>query len=137
MSFEIQNRDRSLKAIRRRFQYNTGGIGTGIKVGELPVGALILSSRVQIITPFNASGGDLLAAGQVSGNIEFMVNGDLSGEANTVVDQTGRAVQQFDLLGATNPIPVFIQYTQSGDAATAGDALFVLEYLEPETLTAL
>lgn len=137
MSFSIINRDRSVKAIRQRFQFNTASIGAGIQAGALPVGALIVSCRVHIITPFNAGGSDLLASGQAAGNAEFMINGDLSGAANTVVDQTGWAVQQYELLGAINPLPVFIQYTQSGGAATAGDALFVLEYQDPASVTVL
>lgn len=117
-----------VQAITRTVAYNTVGIGTAdtVKLGTLPNGAEILECKVRVKTAFNAATTNVLTVGTASGSdADVVASGD--------VDETLTSEAQIVLRGAdlsiTADTPIYVKYTQTGTAATAGEAVIVLTYV--------
>jgi hypothetical protein len=65
---------------------------------------------------------------------DLMVNGNLNQVAESIIQTTGRAAASGSFTVARN---VWVRYAQTGAAATAGSALFVLEYLPQDGVVVL
>lgn len=94
--------------------------------GALPLGAAIVGVQVEIITPFNAGTTNVLTVGTTTANAnEIVAAGDVDETVAgvTIVTRTlgsslARAAQQ----------NLYAKYTQSGGAATAGQAIVTILY---------
>lgn len=116
-----------INTIRKTVNYNDAGISSGIAFAEsLPVGAFILSVHVEIVTAFNAVTTNVLTVGTNSTSYNDIVTaGDVDETAtgnNDVTRGRGRS------LAATAEKSVYVKYTQTGTAATAGVAVIVITY---------
>ena len=107
--------------------WNDLGIGSGIAFdNSLPQGAFITDVQVEIVTPFNAATTNVLTVGTVgTGYNNIVASGDLDETVAGVTRVTrgnGRS-----LANAADVAP-FAMYTQTGTAATAGQAVIVITY---------
>jgi hypothetical protein len=116
-----------VQAITRTVAYNTLGIGTAdtVKVGTLPNGAQCLEMIVRVTTAFNAATTNVLTVGTASGSdADFAGAVDVNeGLAGTVVDMTCAG------LAFSADTPIYVKYTQTGTAATAGAAVITITYV--------
>lgn len=120
----IKAKRNSLQIISHRVLYN----GTfPVQIGEIPNGAVVIDLRVYIKTQFNASVSNELDIGIGADRSDYLSNGNLNQAAGTVIDNTATALSRAPE-GAVRPI--WVNYVQSGDAATAGDALVWLAYFD-------
>jgi len=87
--------------LRKAINWNDANIGTAdkVKVGILPKLASIVGVWMEIVTPFNAGGTNVVTVGSNPGN---------------------------DNAGDTT---LFALYTQSGAAASQGQAIIIVEYV--------
>lgn len=115
--------------IRRNVSYDTPNIGTAdsVKVGVLPQGAFITGVRVEIVTAFNAGTTNVLTVGTNTGSDNNIVAAGDVNEAATGVTSVTRGLGRS--LAASADKTVYVLYTQSGSAATAGEAEIVIEYV--------
>jgi hypothetical protein len=90
----------------------------------LPAGAQILFATVNIVTPFNAGTTNVLTVGQNSANWNDIVN---ASDVNEAVAGSTMVLRGADLV-ITTDVQVNYKYTQSGGAATAGQAVIVIAY---------
>ncbi|MFA6267676.1 MAG: hypothetical protein WC670_18410 [Pseudolabrys sp.] len=111
---------------RKQVNYNDAGIGSGVAGVVLPIGAFILRVLVEIVTAFNAATTNVLTVGTNSATYnDIVAAGDVDEATAGVYDVTrglGRS------LTAAADTTVYVMYTQTGDAATAGQAEIVIEY---------
>jgi hypothetical protein len=109
------------------------------KVGALPYNAWLLRASQQIITSFNSATTDTVALGTASAGVNIVaaqsVHGATGGAtaltivaANVGIAATGNGIAQTGLNGGFD---VWATYTQSGAAPTAGQAVYVLEFVFP------
>lgn len=121
-----KNYQRDVGYIARNFSFNFPGIGSAanIAVGTLPAGCLVTQVYVRIKTAFNASTTNVLTVGTTADGDHFVEAGDVDETSTglTVLDRNIGEVYTADT-------PVWVQYTQSGDAATAGEADVVMTYV--------
>ena len=113
--------------LKKTINFNDPNIASGVAFDEsLPAGAFIISVTVEIVTAFNAGTTNVVTVGTNATNYNNIVaSGDVTpgtpGVAQ-IVRGLGRA------LAASADTAVFAKYSQTGTAATAGQAVVVIEY---------
>ncbi len=115
-----------LHYIRKTVNWNDTGIGSGVKIGTLPSGAMVTRTDVYIPTAFNASSSNSLSLGTSGTTTELLA------VATVVASATGYKNGQPNaspFLGAiASDQDVYALYAQTGTAATAGQAVFTIQY---------
>jgi hypothetical protein len=117
--------------LRIKVNYNDAGIAAGVGKQWLPKGAIITSTSVQVGTAFNAGTTNVLTIGTNAGNYDNIV-------AAADADETALAITNAIKPTGTALGPlaadarVFVKYTQTGTAATAGSATVLIHYV-PDT----
>lgn len=112
--------------LKMTVNYNDANIGTGVAfANSLPDNAVILLVMVEIITAFNAVTTNVLTVGTNSTSYNNIVNaGDVNEAATGVTTVTRGLGQSLTASGATP----FAMYTQTGTAATTGQAVITILY---------
>ncbi len=109
--------------------FATPNIGTAdtVKVGRIPAGSLLLQAVVRVTTAFNAATTNVLTVGQnATANTDIVAAGELNeGVTGTTVVLTGAA------LTFANDTDIYVRYTQTGTAASAGAATIIITYIPP------
>jgi hypothetical protein len=111
---------------RASVTYATVGIGTAgtVPLGTLPAGAIVTSCIVKVTEAFNAATTNVLTVGTAADDDAVMVAGDVNEAAigtTIAVAPVGYTV--------TVSTPLYITYTQTGTAATAGAATIILGFV--------
>lgn len=111
--------------IRKLVNYNTTGIAAGIIIGTLPAGAQITHVATNVTTAFNAATTNVLTVGTTATGGEI---------ATSAENAAGTAGYKQPVAGQALAVPtvdkdVYMSYTQSGTAATAGSATVVISYV--------
>ncbi len=109
--------------LRKTVNYNDAGIAGGVIMGTLPAGAQIVDIVVNVKTAFNAATtNNLLLGTSAAGNQIATTTDTAAGTAGFKRATTGGALT---LAADTD---VFVAYTQTGTAASAGVATIVIAY---------
>ncbi len=115
--------------IGKDITFATPNIGTAdsVKVGRIPAGSMICDARVRITTAFNAVTTNVLTVGQNAGSDnDIVAAGELNeGVTGMTVVLTGAA------LTFASDTDIYVRYTQTGTAATAGAASIIITYIPP------
>lgn len=116
-----------VNSLKKTVNFNDAGISSGVAFDNgFPLGAFILGVWVAIVTAFNAGSTNVLTVGTNSTTYNNLV-------ASGDVDETAVATTQI-LRGSGPSIPAsadivpYVKYTQTGDAATTGQAVIVITY---------
>lgn len=112
--------------LRKKVNYNDSNIGSGVLVGTLPAGSIIdYASNLKVTTAFNAGTTNVLTVGTTAGGSDISANGtSLAGATGT------KRMSDADTLGPLAvDTDIFVTYTQTGGAATAGVAYIVLKFI--------
>ena len=110
--------------LKKTVNFNDPNITTGVAFdNSLPAGAVILQVMVEIVTVFNAVTTNVLTVGTVATAYNNIVAAGDVNEAATGVTLVTRGLGQS--LTAADVVP-FAMYTQSGTAATTGQAVITI-----------
>lgn len=113
--------------LRKTVNFNDPGIATGVAFdNSLPQGAFITGVWVEIVTAFNAVTTNVLTVGTVAAAYNNIVADADVNELAVGVTSVPRALGRG--LTAAAEVAPFAKYTQSGTAATAGQAVIVVEF---------
>lgn len=118
------NVQQQVNYFRFNVAYNDTGIAAGVLVGYLPKGAQIVDIVVLVTTAFNAATtNNLLLGTSAAGN-------QLATTSDTAAGSTGakRVTTGLALTPPTGDQAVYVAYTQTGTAATAGAATVSIMY---------
>lgn len=112
--------------LSKSFAFDTPGIGTAsmVQVGTLPAGCLVTETLVRVRTAFNAGTTNVIIVGTAADDDEFIAAGD--------VDETATGTTFSDRsagLVFTADTAVYVKYSQTGTAATTGEADVVVIYV--------
>lgn len=111
--------------IRARCTFDTSGIATGVEIGEIPSGSFVGGATVWIKTAFNAATTNVLVVGTTADDDGFVTSaGAAAGTTGFKFNLTG--AQSGDTLTADTK--VYLKYTQTGTAATTGEAVVLVYY---------
>jgi hypothetical protein len=113
--------------LRKKVNYNDANIGAAdkVKVGMLPAGAIIVGVYVRIETAFNAGTTNVLTVGTNAGADNNIVNAADVDETTVATTEVTRGLG----LTIASDTTVYVLYTQTGTAATAGVATIIVEYI--------
>lgn len=112
-------------AISRTVNYNDTGIASGIVMGTVPAGALLLRAGGVIETAFNAATTNVLTIGRGTDP----GYDDLATSSTFTEGTPGAYYSNCTLAPLSVDTDIVVSYTQSGTAATTGKAHCVVEYL--------
>lgn len=116
-----------VNTLKKRFQFNTAGIATGVAFdNSLPMGAVITAVLVEIITAFNAATTNVLTVGTNSSTYNNLVAAADVNEGATGTTRVDRGIGGAIMRAAE--LAPYVMYTQSGTAATTGDAEVTITY---------
>ena len=118
--------------LRIKVNYNDAGLAGGAGKQWLPKGAIITSSSVHVGTAFNAATTNVLTVGTNASaydNIVAAADADetATGAITNAIKPSGTALGPL-----AADARVFVKYTQTGTAATAGSATVLIHYV-PDT----
>lgn len=115
--------------LRKLVNYNDAGIGSGVLMGTIPAGSLILpfASTIIVATAFNAgTTNNLLIGTSAAGN-------QLCATADSAAGSAGAKTLALATIGTAayqaSDADIYVTYTQTGTAATAGVARICLAYV--------
>jgi hypothetical protein len=127
--------------LRFSFPYNGCTLVAGtcsVKVGAVPYNAFIVRAYQQVYTAFNSGTTDTIGLGTSSGGVNIVaaqtVHAATAGLPLTVVAAnigtaaTGNGATQ---TGTNGGFDIFVTYTQTGAAPSAGNASLIVEYFGP------
>src|SRR5574337_1349801 len=111
---------------RKRFNWNDAGIGTGVYIGTVPAGSIIVGTDYYVDTAFNAGTTNVVTVG---GNASSY-NDVLATPTNT----TGTLGQNVAPTGSSKgplaaDLDLFAMYTSTGTAPSAGQIDVVIKYI--------
>ena len=111
--------------ISTTINYNTPNAATAdsVQVGTLPAGATILGCLVNVTTAFNAGTTNVVIVGTAADDDVYVAAGDVA-EGSTGATTVTRALGN----KPSADTPVYVQYDETGTAATAGSADIILFY---------
>lgn len=113
--------------LKKTVNYNDVGISTGVGFDNyLPQGAFIERVLVEVVTVFNAVTTNVLTVGTNATSYNNIVNSTDINEAATGVYDITRGLGR-SLTASAAVLPVAM-YTQTGTAATTGQAIIVIFY---------
>lgn len=109
--------------------YNDTGIATGVATGKwLPAGAILIGTDVSINTAFNAVTTNVLTCGTNGPTTNDNIIGAAGPETPAGLTQnivpTGTALGKL-----AADVQIYAKYTQTGTAATAGNATIMIKYI--------
>lgn len=108
--------------------FNTPGISAGVQIGSLPAGAMVVGTQVVVDTAFDAETTNDLTVGTTPTGTDIVTAGTAAaGTAGAKESSAGNA------LNLAADTPVYVRYSQSGAAATAGKARIGIQFLVPAT----
>lgn len=116
-----------VNTLKKTINFGDAGIAAGVAFENyLPQSAFISQVLTEIVTPFNAGTTNVLTVGTVGAAFNNIVAaGDVNPAAAGVYPST-RAVGR--ALTAAGPALPVAKYTQTGGAATAGQAIVEIEF---------
>ena len=110
--------------LRGTFNYNDTNIANGNVLGTLPIGAMVVDIVVTVDTAFNAATTNNLLIGTAAGGNQLATTTDTAaGSAGAKRVTTGLTLAE-----PTGDQAVYVTYTQTGTAATAGKARVAVMY---------
>lgn len=113
---------------RRRVTFDQQGIATGVlPVVALEKGSIVLRAYVRIETAFNAATTNVLTLGSAADDDGLVTSANAV--AGTPGFKTGSGAEIGTELAADTTF--FAKFTQTGAAATAGVAEFIVEFVNP------
>jgi hypothetical protein len=113
--------------LKKTVNFNDAGIATGLPMDNyLPQNAFILRVLVEIVVAFNAVTTNVLTVGTVSTAYNNIVAAADVNELVVGVYDVTRGLGR-GLTAAGDVLP-YVMYTQSGTAATTGQAIVLIEF---------
>lgn len=114
--------------LKKTVNYNDVGIANGVPFENwIPQGAFIMLVLCEIVTVFNAGTTNVLTAGTNGpATYDNIINAGDVNEAALGVTAVVRALGRG--LAAAGSVRPFAKYTQTGTAATTGQAVILIEY---------
>jgi hypothetical protein len=113
-----------LHYLRYDFAYNTSGIGSGVSIGKIPANALIKDTQVSVQTAFNAATTNTVSVGSAAAGTQVVNAQTVASVGSTTVAPASVG----GLLSASADTELFVTYSQTGTAASAGVGSVVVSY---------
>lgn len=135
---QLQNQE--LTYFRKTVNFNDANISAGVKFGALPPGAFITGIKCYVTTAFNAGTTNSLLIGTTQGGSQILAGGTTAGtncvaattgiQSITAAAGLGLAVTALSNTptGSTGGWDLWVTYTQTGTAGTAGAVTFIIDY---------
>lgn len=113
--------------LRKHVNFNDAGIAAGVVMGTIPAGSVITNTHVVVRTAFNAATTNNLLVGITATGGEIVASADAAAGTTGYKSMVAATVGTNAYQAADTPI--YVAYTQTGTAATAGQAEVVVSFV--------
>lgn len=103
---------------RKRVNFGDVGIAAGVLFGTMPIGGLITDIDIRVATAFNAGTTNAINVGTTAGGTQIFTDAATAGHRQPTIPNLSFAADT----------DMYVQYAQTGTAATTGLADFVIGY---------
>lgn len=103
---------------RKRVNFNDNAIAAGVAFGTIPAGAMLTDLDIRVTTAFNAGTTNAINVGTAAGGTQIFTDAATAGARSPTIPNISFATDT----------DLFVQYAQTGTAATTGLADFVIGY---------
>ena len=106
---------------------------SGVQIGIIPAGAYIIRASAAVTTSFNAGTAgtnNTFTIGTTTGTSNIVASSAIPGTAGVAALVMGTSTA----LLATVDMPIFLNNTSAGTAATTGAGLVAVEYICPDSI---
>ena len=122
-----KNQTQQVGYLRFTVNFNDAGIASGVNKQWLPAGAIVTDTSVYVGTAFNAGTTNVITVGLGPSNSTIVAGGQV---APGTVGLTNALIPTGNALGPlASDLQVNVSYTQTGAAATAGQAIVMIKYI--------
>lgn len=104
---------------RKRVNFNDNGIAAGVFFGTLPAGAMLTDLDIRVTTAFNAGTTNAINVGTTAGGTQIFTDAATAGARSPTIPNISFATDT----------DLFVQYAQTGGAATTGLADIVVGFV--------
>lgn len=104
--------------------YDTANVATGLFVARIPKGAKIIKNQFVVGTAFNAASTNVVVAGYGASLNELLGASDVTEGTAGVYNGVAGLMLTF-----SEDKDVYVKYTQTGTAASAGAGVYILEWV--------
>lgn len=111
--------------IRKRVNWNDNGIAAGVVAGTFPAGAMVIGAHARVNVAFNAATTNVVTMGTTPTGGEILTSATIV--AGTLGYKSANTGTAFSAVFATDT-DVYVSFTQSGTAATTGQADLIVVY---------
>jgi hypothetical protein len=112
--------------LRKRVAFDTANVANGLSMGWLPAGAVITAVEALVTEAFNAGTTNVVKVGTRADDDAYLAAADLNETATGLTRYVGKAARM------AADTEVVVAFTQTGAAATAGEAEVIVEFV-PDT----
>lgn len=120
----------TMHVLRLDVAFNTAPSGTAQLIGTLPKGACVHATTIGVKAAFNAGTTNVLIVGTAADDDALVAAAGVD-ETAVAVTRVAPATLAGNVASAADT-PLYVKYTQSGTAASAGSAWVAVEYsLDP------
>ncbi len=112
--------------------FNSTGVSSAILLDTIRATTdkpVQIECSAQVVTAFNAVSTNVLTLGSTTTATEYLASGDIT-EGTPGYYPASNAVTKFRL---TSDTPLYVKYTQSGTAATTGQAVMIVKEFSENT----
>ena len=120
------NDTQQMNYIRKTVNWNDAGVATGIPMGYLPAFAHIETTSIDVSVAFNAATTNVITVGTNASAYDNIVTGAQSVAGTQGVKRSLAPTLRTDQITADTM--AYVTFTQSGTAATAGQATITISY---------
>lgn len=117
------------QAISISLAFNTSGASSGVKIGTIPSGAIILRWTARILTAFNAGSTNPITIGTTATGAQVAASASIT--SGTAGNYTGAPANSTGWAAFAADQDIFTAYIPTGTAASAGSAIITVEYFNP------
>jgi len=122
-----RNTSQQVGYARFTVNYNDPNIASGNPKQWLPAGAILIGTDVQVVTPFNAGTTNVLSVGIGAATANVVAAGAANPAAAALTQNIVPTGAALGPLAADSQLNV--SFTQTGAAATAGQAVVMVKYI--------
>lgn len=105
-----------------------GVLAAGVQIGTLPPGAVPVTCNVYVDVAFNNGTNNLFSVGLTATGTDFVSGGSLASKAAVITAAPIAAIATIKAVSTPAGTPIYLSTSQTGTAATAGQATILLTY---------
>lgn len=118
------------QVITYTLNFNTSGASSGVKLGTVPAGAIVLRWTARVLTAFNAGSTNPITIGVTATGAEIAASSSIT--SGTAGNYTGGPAAAGGWAAFSADQALYASYIPTGTTVTTGKAIITIEFVNPD-----